>query len=323
MAFNSDHQNSIRRYLLGELSEQEVDHVEQLLISDDEVYQQLLFTEDDLIDDYVSDALSDEERTKFRRRFMAVPELRQSVGFTSALRKHALMTAPKSVAEEPETRKPALFDWLRQFFKQPAFAISFVAVLVAAIALNAWLLRQNSELRGRVEQLKAQQTTAASVDLQEQLASARLRNEQVSAELLRQQQLLAEESRKLQLAQDQVKGPTQRPKASSVLALTLTSGFVRDSGEWAKFSVPTETREVSFRLDLAGGDYRSFQATLQTIEGQPKWSKKNLSFRTGNFVTFNVPASIFTPGDYRVVLHGGNSSGAATEINSYYFRVLK
>ena len=321
MGLQNEHHNSIRRYLLGELPEQELEQFEQLLMSDDDMYQELMFAEDDLIDDYISNMLSEEDRAKFKRRFLVVPELRQNVSFTSALRKHALKTAPQIVAEEVVSGRPSLFESLKNLFKQPVFAFSFAMVLLAAIALNTWLFRQNSQLKRTVQQLETQQARSGTVDLQEQLSSAHQRNQQLEAEVLRQQQLLAEESRKLQLAQAQQNGTTQ--DRSGVLALTLTSGFVRDSGEWTRVSLPPNKDEVMFRLDVAGGDYRSYRAVLQTIEGQPKWSKKDLKFRAGNFVPLKVPARILVPGDYRITLNGLNSSGSLTEISNYYFRVLK
>lgn len=318
MEFHNEHHKSIRRYLLGDLSQRELEQVEQLVMSDNDVYEELLFAEDDLIDGYLSGALSEEDRTKFKKRFLTLPELRQSVSFASALRKHALATAPPVVAAEPESPGPAS-ERLRRFFMQPTFAVSFVAVVLAALTLNAWLFRQNSLLKRKVAQLQAQ-TTPGTVPLQEELALARQRNEQLSAELLTQQQLLAEESRKLQLAQEQ---KTPDRSGSGVLAVSLPSGFMRDSGgEWKKFSLQPDTREVSLRLDVAGGDYRSYEAVLQTIEGESKWSRQDLKLQTGNLVTFKVPSRILIPGDYRVVLNGINSSGS-TESGSYYFRVLK
>jgi len=317
MDLHNETDKSIRRYLLGELSEQELEQVEQLVMSDDRVYEELLFAEDDLIDKYVSGTLSEEERTKFKKRFLVVPELRQSLGFASSLRKHALETAPQVVAEEPVTPPPALFDRLKRFFVQPVFAVSFATVLLAVLALNAWLFRQNSQLKRKVEQLEAQ-TTAGADDLEKRLELARQRNEQLTAELQRQQQL-AEDLRK---QQEQQKPPTRETNGSSVLAVTLSSGFVRDSGEWKKFSLRANTGEVRFQLDVAGGDYRGYQTSLQTIEGESRLSRKNLKLGTGNTVTFIVPAKILNPGDYRIVLSGVNSSGAITEIGSYYFRVL-
>src|SRR5687768_1963635 len=133
MELNSQHSKSIRRYLLGELPEQEREEIEDLLMSDNEAYQELLFAEDELIDDYVFNVLPEAERKKFTQRFLTVPELRQNVSLTSALRKHALNTRPPIDAEAPVARPVSFFDRLRSFFMQPTFAVSAAAVLLAAL----------------------------------------------------------------------------------------------------------------------------------------------------------------------------------------------
>lgn len=315
MSLQNGRTDSIKRYLLGELSQHEQEEIEQLLMSDDELYQELLFAEDDLIDDYIFDKLPEAERSKFKQRFLRVPELRQSVGFTAAIRKHAQQTAPRTVAEKPAP--PSLFDKLKKFFMQPAVAAAFATVLLAVIAINVWLIRQNSDLKKRVAQLEAGQSVPQTADLQQQLASAKSRNEQLSADLVRQQ----EASRNLELAQQQQSTPTPRA-GGGVLAIALTPGYVRESGQWTKFPL-TDKKSVSFRLDLASNDYANYEAALQTLEGQQKLTKKGLKAGKANSVVFDVPAAILPPGDYRIVLSGANSTGPANEISSYYFRVLK
>src|SRR5215213_406075 len=124
---------SIRRYLLGELPEEERELVEQRLMSDDDLYQRLLLAEDDLIDEYVSGALSDQDRAKFSRRFLHVPELRQDVKSMMALRKHALKTASQDTARDSPAPPPlSLLDWFRKFFMRPAVGVAFAAALLAA-----------------------------------------------------------------------------------------------------------------------------------------------------------------------------------------------
>jgi anti-sigma factor RsiW len=323
MSLQNGRTDSIKRYLLGELSQHEQEEVEQLLMSDDELYQELLFAEDELIDDYIFDKLPEEDRSKFKQRFLRVPELRQSVGFTAALRKHAQQTAPRIIAEKPAPQTPSLFDRLKKFFMQPAVAVAFAAVLLSVIGINVWLLKQNSDLKKKVAQLEAGQSVPQTTYLQEQLASAQSRNEQLSADLLRNKELLAEASRKLELAQQQQSTPTPRSGAG-VLAIALTPGVVRDSsGQWTKFSLTADKKTVSFRLDLAANDYANYEAALQTLEGQQKLTKKGLKASKANLVLFDVPASMLPAGDYRIVLSGANSTGPANEISSYYFRVLK
>lgn len=315
MSLQNGNINSIRRYLLGDLSEQERDHLEQRLMSDDALYEQLLFAEDDLVDEYIFGTLAEEDRAKFKERFLHVPELRQSVSVTAALRKHALETAPQVVVEEePAPIRPSLLDQLRKFFMQPAIGVAFATVLLGAIGLNLWLFRQNSQLKNRVGELEAQQSTKPRPDLEEQLRLAEERNRLLSEELQRQQ------SPKPQLVQDQPK--VQTPSGTFVVA--LISGTVRDSGEETKrVTWPANTGKVRFKLDVAPREYRSYRAVLQTPEGQRKLSNNNLKIATGNFVPFEVPVTVLIPGEYQIVLTGIKSSGPREEVGNYYFRVPK
>ncbi|HEV7905822.1 MAG TPA: hypothetical protein VGO96_18425 [Pyrinomonadaceae bacterium] len=320
----------IKRYLLGELSEQEREQVEQRLMSEDDLYQQLLLAEDDLIDDYISGALSERDRAKFGGRFLHVPELRQDVQSVKALRQYALQRAPQvHTRDSPAPAHFSLFDWFGKFFMLPAVGATLAGMLLATVMVVAWFAAQNSRLRGQVEQLQAQQPAppASQQGLQEQLASERVRNEQLSAELLRQQELLAEESRKLQQAQGQrppapAPAPEPRSRANAVFAFTLTSGGIRGPGQFKKISLPPETREVRLRLDLATAEYSSYRAVLQNSDGQDLLTERRLPAGGGKFVQLNVPAKLLKRGDYQVLLSGVNPSGEAEEIDNYYFRVL-
>jgi hypothetical protein len=334
MNVQSANGGSIRRYLLGELSEAERDEVEQRLMSDDDLYQQLLLAEDELIDEYISDALSEQERVKFSRRFLRVPELRQDVRSSIALRKYALKTAlPVVEGDSVSPRRVSLLDRLRQFFMQPAIGVSFAAALLLAVLLATWLATQNSQLKKQVEQLQAQQTPlpATTPDLKAQLDSERRRNEQLSAELLQKQELLAEESRKLQLAREQQQQqqptPTRSPASQSgvaaFVALTLSPGAIRDSGEWKKVSISPATRELRIQLDLPEGGYRSYRAVVRTVEGREVFSSPRLRTRNEKSLPLNIPARLLSPDDYEIQLSGVNSSAETQDIGSYYFRVLK
>jgi hypothetical protein len=339
VSLQSGNRDSIKRYLLGDLSEQEREQVEQRLMSDDDLYEQLLVAEDELIDEYVSGELPEQERAKFSRHFLSVPELRQDVKFAAVLRKHALETAQETAQQEVVAPKPAAparvspFGWFGTLFMRPAFGASLAALLLAAVVLAAWLAAQNSQLKRQLGQLQARQspTPEPAPDLQEQLASERLRNEQLSAELRRQQELLADESRKLQevreaQGQQQAAGArTQTPRqgVAAFVALALTPGVVRDSGELKKVSLSPDTREVRVRLDLAAGGYSGYRAALRTADGREVWTARGLRAAGAKYVQVNIPARLLKPDDYQILLSGVTSTGEVEELNSYYFRVSK
>jgi len=76
---------SMIRYLLGQLPDAERDELEDRYFSDDEVHEQLLAVEEELIDAYVHEALTPEDKACFESRFLTSPERRQKIEFARAL----------------------------------------------------------------------------------------------------------------------------------------------------------------------------------------------------------------------------------------------
>ena len=77
----------IRKYLLGKLPEPEHLRVEESLFTDDQQYQQLLLAEEELIDEYVYDALPADEREGFESYFLSAPERHEDVRIATGAKK--------------------------------------------------------------------------------------------------------------------------------------------------------------------------------------------------------------------------------------------
>src|SRR5215213_11544140 len=75
----------LRRYLLGQLSLEEQVLIEQRLFLDSEYAQLVKSVEDDLIDDYVRDDLTEAEREEFGNRFLNRPEYSDDISIAQAL----------------------------------------------------------------------------------------------------------------------------------------------------------------------------------------------------------------------------------------------
>jgi hypothetical protein len=78
--------DAIRRYLLGQLADEEAAALEEQYLGRPEVLSQVRAVEDDLLDDYAADRLGPDERTLFERRYLASPRLRERVVAARALR---------------------------------------------------------------------------------------------------------------------------------------------------------------------------------------------------------------------------------------------
>jgi hypothetical protein len=84
----ADDPNLFRRYLLGELLEEEQEALERNLIANDENFQELLIAEEELVDDFCEGNLSASEERKYREHFLVTRERRDQHRFGAVLRKY-------------------------------------------------------------------------------------------------------------------------------------------------------------------------------------------------------------------------------------------
>ncbi len=81
------------RYLLGLLTAEETEHLDELSIADDEFALRLNVVENELVDAYVSNDLSGQNLEQFKTFYLSTVERRQRVAFAEALRVFAKGTA--------------------------------------------------------------------------------------------------------------------------------------------------------------------------------------------------------------------------------------
>src|SRR5690242_2863412 len=81
-------QERLRRYLLGQLSDDVREEVEQDFLSREEVFQELLMLEDELIDEYLSGKLKATDRRAFEQHFLATQERNEKLKFGRAFNRY-------------------------------------------------------------------------------------------------------------------------------------------------------------------------------------------------------------------------------------------
>lgn len=115
----------IRRYLLGQLSEDELRRLEEKMMADNEFFNLVLVTEDEIIEEFVQGELPEIDRGVFEASFLSTQEGRQQISYAKALRKY-VHDIPR-----PVWRRPHLVPYLR---------LAAAAVIVLAIGLVTWPL---------------------------------------------------------------------------------------------------------------------------------------------------------------------------------------
>ena len=109
--------DSLRRYLLHDLGESEQEQIEMRLLTDREFGRRLSIAQDDLIDDFVTARLSDQEMESFRKHYLTTPERQQKVTFATALRRYT--------GEKTSTTSAGVFEKVLTFFYARPFGDRF------------------------------------------------------------------------------------------------------------------------------------------------------------------------------------------------------
>jgi hypothetical protein len=286
-----------RRYLLGQTSEEEQLALEQRLLSDQDYFDQLLRSEEELTDEYARGEMSNPDREKFEEHFLSSPERRESLAFAQALNRYL------STHEQRTPARPGLFPRPPVFMEVALMAA--VIVLVVAVGL---MLRTNTQLREQVEQNRSQRAQA----------------EQRAAMLTRQMEQQQEQLNRLEQELARLE-PLIRQGGSDLLSLVLTPGLSRASDQTPTLNLAPGIHRVRLDLKIEDGSYRSYHAELQTAEGGVVWNREDLKTRrTGHqqVIQIVLPAVLLTRSDYLVMLTGTSSTGTTDKIGTYHFSVM-
>jgi anti-sigma-K factor RskA len=282
-------QGDARRFLLGYLDEGERQIVAERLTADSDYLELVLQAESELMEDYVADQLSAEDRRRFDKYVLTNRQQVDQLNLTRALgasaRVRAAANSPPMVARTesivPQSLRGLSLFWasLRNA-KLPIAAIILLTVC-ATVALILW--RNHTDKppqQARVEELiklNAQQSLNANA-----------------------------------IYQGFVIGP-------------LKGGLVRDDQEVKAFTIPKTEELVQLRLQIGSDDYGSFQAILLTAEDRELFTLPNLQASNiggQKVVVIYLPANLLTPADYQLRLSGLTRDIQPVYLGRYSFRIV-
>lgn len=91
MSEKPDDKIEIRKYLLGTIADEtERENFELRVMVDDAFFEELMFAEEDLIQDHVDDELTLEEKHAFESHFLITDERRDKLKFARSFRKYVV-----------------------------------------------------------------------------------------------------------------------------------------------------------------------------------------------------------------------------------------
>ena len=314
----------LRQYLLGMVSEEQQNEIEERYFTDDEYFEKMLTAEDELVEAYVGDELSRKERKRFDEYLLPNPKWQQKVANIRAL-KHVVNEEKVKASPEKISIFEKLVDWGKNFldslFEQKmVIGLSYAAILVLIIFSSVWISRQFKNFQDKIVNLESEQSELAQEDreLRQQLEQ----QTGVANEFADKFEQEKQQRMKLEQLLDKMKSQPQQ-----MLAFSLEPGLLRDTSEPKRLIIPGSARTVQLELILESvSDYNNYAVTINTVEGNEIWSKTGLQATQldwGKKVVVNVPTIALPLNDYLLTLKGITSDGDFEVIQNYFFSVLR
>jgi hypothetical protein len=150
----------LREFLLGKVDDEERARIEGLFLTDSEAREKVLVIEQELIEDYLEDTLTAEDREKFLLRYGQTAAQLQQLRITKAIKDWAIRENA-SVGAVPVG--PSIWERLRaRIWSRPVFVIPIaVTALFAIVCAAVWL---NTRIKhAAIEQELAQLNTPANL----------------------------------------------------------------------------------------------------------------------------------------------------------------
>ena len=138
MALNNNDQARIREYLLGRLSDEEEQKVEERLMVDDEFFEELEISKGEILDEYSAGELSQTDRKSFEEGYLASPEGRKRFTFSVALDR----LVQRELTPAPMPRRVGLFDRLRAYFNWQRLTLAAGTAAVVLAMVVTYIVRR-------------------------------------------------------------------------------------------------------------------------------------------------------------------------------------
>ena len=302
----------LTRYLLGALSQEEAERLDERSIADDEFVLRLDAAENDLVDAFVRGELSGESLERFENVYLSASKKVEKVEFAKAMLRFQERSAAGAVQRSaPGAKRNASDDTRWGWLTVPRLALqwTFAAATLLMVFASAYLFTKNEWL-GRRERAAHEREAAAeqrATDLERQLGDQRSANASALKELeeLRASVPVAESL-----------------KTITVLLLPPTRGV----GQIPTVSVPRGTDRVTLRLQLEGDDFPGYRVALrEPAVNRIVWSSPRLRAKLegkAKAISVNLSAGLLKQQDYIVELTGVPTRGSRELLASYVFRVV-
>lgn len=335
----------IKRYLYGEMSDEECALLEEKFFDDDALFFEAVNMENQLVDLYARGKFPAAEIARFERSLENLPERRAKIANAVALQSFIAEEKPQEKHHAAAaTANQTFWQKISEFFivQTPAFSYAMAGLLFLLMLSSIFLLfdnrRKTDELAGlqnerqndlqnkenslqnqltesqkRESQLKNQidSERETSGDLTDQLESERQKRAQIETELER-------------LRHENAARPTPQPQTPVIASIFLSPGIGTRGGgtvfENKNFTFERGTKRIVVRLALPADASKDERFSVQLNE---KTAARDIAVRVSGSGQKALQLTV-SPND---LLDGANKltvlSATGAEISKYVFNVQR
>lgn len=293
-----------KKFLLGKLSAEEQGHIEELAFENPETFVFLQAAESDLIDEFLDDDLSADEKESFQQFFLKQPGRRADLRVTRAMhqylsKKSAAGETEKKVIDPP--KRLSFVEWISLHVSPLTVSLATAALIIVVIGPMAVIYLSGQKHRRALEAKyeptpvpTATPTSTVTASPSSSPAPSETPNKPLSP-------------------------PRQPPRAAFAIALSPRIA--------TRAEVDEDIIKMPSALELPLVDdtaFRSYAADLQqddkTIHRWPNLQPRKM--KNGPGFEVYVPSGLVKPDQsYRIVLTGISANGTSRRIHYYNFKV--
>ncbi|HEV7397335.1 MAG TPA: hypothetical protein VGN86_12560 [Pyrinomonadaceae bacterium] len=326
MSEHTDNQTPARQYLLGVLSEDEVARFEESYFSDDALFEEIEITEDELIDAYVHEQLSDGDRELFEKNMATSKRLSERVEFGKLLKER---TSARLAHSSPSPSHASwwsvlLAGWFNQRLALKAAAAAGVLVVGLGIA---GLMVEWVRLRSEAQRVAAERSELErkQKDLEREITGLRSNTNQLAAELQQEKAAKDKLTQELQSTKEQLaqSRPVHVPEIASIV---LLSGLSRSPTDDPDLVVHPQQTVIKLELVLDFDEHSTYGVSIQSADGRELVSRKSQRPHgpaSQRSILIEFSSRILPEGTYVVKVSGLASSGNYEQVSGYRFRLSK
>ena len=278
-----DHdETEIRRYLLGELDEEPSAALERDYFTREELFDRVWAAETDIVDEYLAGRLSEHQRDRFERHYLASPGHRERVAAARELRSRATAAARPARRGGWPAIGPAFGGW------PTAWTAAAAAAAVVMLAVGGlWIVRSSSRAQPP-QGARAPESPGPAQPTPDAAAQTPPRAPMTIAVALSAISLRGTDDAPSLII----------PQGTDLVVLQLEGDSAAPPFERGRAVVRTLSGEEIWRGPAVAGAGAS-----------------------PSFARVELPADTLTPADYIVALFDTAANGIETERNRYFFRV--